>query len=271
MGGRGASSGGGGGGGGIGASQNFQVLQEPPTIQPTQQAAQQANAATFADTDSRPYHDLRNGFNYYQSQNLTIDQQIATVNYLSDTTETGSLYSMSQNLNYNMANGLPLNANQQFVKDQMLSSMHNLGENVNLTRYDHSDFVDSMLKQKGINTSYDKMSIGQLQSALVGTKYGEERFVSTSTNNFKNAPYSTQQVFTSRAVKISYKAKANTQAMMPGNGPGGKLGEVVIAPSGGKKNYNIVGVNFTGNRARRPKSQSYSLPQIEIVVEVSGN
>ena len=269
MGGRGssssASSSGGGGGGGV-----FQVLTQAPIIQPTQQMAQQANQRTFDDTDNRPFHDLKNGRGYFQSQNLTIDQQIATVNYLSDTPERGSLYSMSQNMNYAMATGKKLTANQQYVHDQMMSAMHNLGENANLTRYDHDGFVNTMLKQSGINQSYDSLSVAQIKSALVGKKYGEEKFVSTSYNNFANAPSSSQSVFTSRPVKISYKAKANTQAMMPGNGPGGALGEIVLAPSGGKNNYKIVDVKSTGKMARRKGTQSYTMPQIELVVEVSG-
>ena len=132
MGGRGASSSGGSAGGG-GGNNSFQILTQSPNIQPTQQIAAQANARTFADTDNRPYHDLVGGRNYFQSQNLTIDQQIATVNYLSADAESGSLYSMGQNMNYALANGKALNANQQYVYNQMMSSIHNLGENLNLT------------------------------------------------------------------------------------------------------------------------------------------
>ena len=269
MGGRGStSSAGGGGGGGLGNA-SFQILQQQPNIVATQQQAQQQNARTFPDTDNSPYHDLVGGRNYFQSQNLTIDQQLAPINYLSPTAETGSQYSMSQNMNHAMATGQKLTANQQYVHDQLMSSMHNLGENLNLTRYDHDGFVNDILSQKGIKQSYDKMSISQLRSALIGTQYGENKFISTSTNDFKNAPAQTKSTFLSRPVKISYKANANVQAMMPGNGPGGALGEIVLAPSGKSQNYKIVDVKFTGNTARRKGTQNYSLPQIEIVVDAT--
>ena len=271
MGGRGSRSGGmsaGGAGGGT-ATSAFQVMQQAPNIQPSVQMAQQANARTFDDTDSRPYHDLRGGRNYFQSQNLTIDQQIATVNYLSDTPERGSLYSMSQNLNYNLATGKPLNANQQYVYNNMMGSMHNLGENLNLTRYDHRTFVDNLLAQNGVRGNMRNMSVSQLKQSLVGTQYGENKLISTSHNDFVNAPASSRNVFDTRAVKISYKAKADVQGMMPGNGPGGALGEMILAPSGNAKNFKIVDVKSTGKMARAPRSQTYNIPQIEIVVEVS--
>ena len=210
MGGRGASSSGGAGGAGGWISGNavFQILQQPPQIQPTQQMAQQANARTFDDTDNRPFHDLKGGRNYYQSQNLTIDQQVAMVNYLSDTPESGSKYSMSQNMNQALATGKPLNVNQQYVYNNMMSSMHNLGENINLSRYDHETMVNNLLRQNGVKGNMSNMSVAQLKKALVGTRYGENKIVSTSYNDFVNAPAKTQKVFDTRAVKISYKAKA---------------------------------------------------------------
>lgn len=260
MGGRGASSIATGRGG-------FQVGQTPPIIQPTLQAQQQANGRTFDDTDSRDFHDLKGGRNYFQSQNMTIDQQIATMNYLEPNPEKGSLYSMSQNLNYALANGQPLNANQKYVYNNLMGSMHNLGENLNLTRYDHQAGVDNLLKQAGYKGSYDSLSETQLKKLLVGQTYKENKFVSTSTNNFANAG-SSAQTFTSRPIKYTYKTKANVQAYMPGNGPGGALGEMVLAPSGSKANYKIVDVKYTGQKARKKGTQSYTLPQVEIVVEV---
>lgn len=260
----GSSSGGAGGAGGAQAA--YQV--QNATLQPTAAMATAANNAAFAATDSRPFHQMYNGRQYFQNQNLTIDQQLATINYLSPTTETGSLYSMSQNMNYALANGRKLNANQQYVYNHLMGAMHNLGENAILTRYDHSAMVNSLLKQNGLSQGHENYSIAQLKQALVGTTYGENKFVSTSYNDFKNAPSSTKSVFDSRAVKITYHAKASTQAMMPGNGPGGSLGEIVLAPSGGRQNMRIVDVRLTGNTARRQGTQSYSIPQIELVVEV---
>lgn len=270
MGGRGSASGIVGGGGGSGTP-IFQMQQTPPNLAATQQQAQQLNNRQFSATDSRPYHELKGGRNYFLSQNLTIDQQIATINYLSDQTEAGSLYSMSQNLNYALATrGVgSLTANQQYVYSQLMSSMHNLGENLVLTRYDHSPFINNMLQQNGLRQSFENYSVAQLRQALVGQTFGENKFLSTSYNDFRNAPQSSKDVFASRAVKITYRAAASTQAMMPGNGPGGKLGEIVLAPSGGRQNMKIVDVKYTGSKARVQGTQSYRLPQVEVVVEVS--
>ena len=238
MGGRGSSSGGGGK-----STTVYQIQQSPPNIVATPTQAVQANKDTFNSTDSTPYHDLKNARQYFQSQNL----------------------------NYAMATGQKLTANQQYVHDQLQASMHNLGENLNLTRYDHDGFVNNMLQQNGIRAKYDQIPLSQLKSALVGKTYGEERFVSTSYNDFANAPQSAKNVFMNRAVKITYKAAANTQAMMPGNGTGGNLGEIVLKPSGGKQNYKIVDVKYTGQSARLKGTQSFSLPQIELVVETNGD
>lgn len=262
--------------------QAFQVQQQPPQMQPTAQQAQQANNAAFSDTDNSPFHDLYNGAQYFQQQNLTADQQSAIVQYLRDDQETingvRTQYSMAQNMNWlmqqNADKGLPIdngmNANQRFTLKHMMGAMHNLGYNTNLTRYDHGEFVNKILTQAGFrNADFTQMSTAQLQQALTGKTYGEERLVSTSYNNFKNAPQA-QNTFMHRAVRIEYQAKASTQAMMPGNGPGGRFGEIVLAPSGGKQNYRIIGVRHDSSVGVRRKGTSWysSQPQLVLTVEV---
>ena len=279
MGGRGGSSSfsaGSGGGGGFNL-QSFQVNQQPPQIQPTVQQAQNANSSVFSDTDNAPFHNLYNGAQYFQKQNLTADQINATIQYLRSDQEAGSLYSMSQNMNYlmmmNAANGLPvtngMNANQLYTYRHLMASMHNLGYNINLTRYDHGEFVNNMLKQAGLkNPDFSKMTASQLSQVLTGRTYGEERIVSTSYNNFKNAPVSTQNVFMNRAVRIEYQAHAKTQVMMPGNGPGGRIGEIVIAPSGGRQNYRVVGVRYDHGVNVRQKGANWISNQKQLVLTV---
>lgn len=235
----------------------------PQQVQPTTQMAQQVNAATFSDTDNAPFHDLYGGRQYFQSQAFDIDAQMALISMLDPTPEPGSMYSPSQNLNTALANGTPLTAQQQFMKDVLNDNMHNLGYNLNLQRYDHETFINGLLRQAGIRSDYSNMSEAQLQKALVGKSYVEDRFLSTSYNNFKNAPNASQ--FTSRAVRIEYRAKAATQALMPGNGPGGQLGEILLKPG---QSYRIADVKYNGNTARRKGTQSYGLQQVTIVVEV---
>lgn len=262
MGGRGSISGMSSGGAGGGAT--IQMQTQPPNIVPTNQQAQQANNTTFAATDTADYHDLFGGRQYFQSQNLGIDARMAVINYLSDQPEPGSLYSMSQNMNTAMANGTSLTANQQYTRNNLMAAMHNLGYNLNLQRYDHAPFINKLLSDVGVkNADYTKLSAAQLKSALVGHTYGENKFLSTSYNDFKNA--GANNPFTNRAVRIEYKAKAGTQAMMPGNGPGGQLGEIILAPGQSTK---IVDVKYSGKKARAKGSQSLSLPQVTLVVEI---
>lgn len=267
MGSRGASKGtvrtvtlGGGGGGGNVAPQ---VATQPPNVVPPAQVAS-ANNATFPATDNSPFHNLYNGKQYYLSQNIDINGQLALISYLDNKPEPGSLYSPSQNMNWNMANGKPLTAEQQFMKTALINNMHNLGYNVNLTRYDHAGALETILKQNGLSTSFRNMSDAQLKQALVGTTFTENKFVSTSYNDFKNAGASAN-TFTSREIKFEYRAKAGTQAIMPGNGPGGALGEMVLAPG---QSYKVVDVKWNGNKARQKQTQTYNLKQLTVVVEV---
>lgn len=237
--------------GGRGSNSGIQM----PAIVPTASAAQAANNARFKDTDTSPYHDLYNGRQYFQDQTFDIDTRMAIQDYLHDQPVAGSLYSPSQILNHALKQGLPLTANQQFMVDALTEGMHNIGYNVNLTRYARVDFMAEL----GL-PNYSNMSIAQIQQALIGHGYVDRAFVSTSYNHFKNAPAGNP--FTDKAVKINYKAPASTQALMPGNGPGGALGEMVLAPG---QHYVITGARFTGKQGR---SGSSYYNQIELDIEI---
>ena len=184
---------------------------------------------------------------------------------------------MSQNMNTLMQNNADagkaitdgMNANQRFTYRHLMAAMHNLGYNVNLTRYDHGNFVNKLLAQSGFrNADFTQMSVAQIQQALTGKTYGEERFLSTSYNNFKNAPQSSKDTFMNRAVRIEYKAKASTQAMMPGNGPGGRIGEILLAPSGGRQNFRVVGVREDSSVRVRQQGTSWLSNQRQLVLTV---
>lgn len=246
-----------------------------------QQAAQQApptppkpqknyDRLGFADHDDADYHQLYNGRQYYQQQKLTSAQLKAAGSYLESQPEPGSLYSHSQNLNYQMVNGQKLTGKYKQTHDGIMSSMHNIGYNVTLTRYDHDNMVNGLLKTVGAGSNYEKMTQAALRKALVGRTVNENKFLSASYNDFKNAPQSTKQIFDSRAVKINYKVKASTQAMMPGKGTGGDFGEIVLAPTNGKANRGgiITDVRLTGQMVRRKGTQTYNQPRIEIDIEI---
>lgn len=226
----------------------------------------------FADYDDADYHQLYNGKGYYKQQKLTASQQKGAQNYLEADTEPGSLYSHSQNLNHKMATGQTLTGKYKQTHDELMDSMHNIGYNVNLTRYDHDAMINGLLKAAGAGNNYENMTQKQLQQALVGKTVNENKFLSTSYNDFKNA--TNASVFTTRAVKINYKVSAKTKAMMPGIGPGGDFGEMILAPTNGKSNPGgrIVDVKFTGKMARRKGTPNipslFDQPQIEITIEI---
>lgn len=224
----------------------------------------------FADHDDADFHQLHSGRQYYQQQKLTAKQQKGVSNYLEANTEPGSLYSHSQNMNYKMANGQKLTGKYKQTHDELMSSMHNIGYNVNLTRYDHAGMVNGLLKSAGAGTDYERMSASAIKKALVGKTVNENKFLSCSYNDFSGAPASSRTVFDSRAVKINYKVKADVQAMMPGNGPGGNLGEMILAPTNGTSNRGgkITNVRLTGQMVRRKGTQTYNQPRIEIDIEI---
>ena len=255
-------------GGPVNQQVNFQMQQQPPQTAPTQQMANQANNANFAATDSSGFKDLYGGRQYFQRQNLTLPAQLAVMDYIDPNTVAGSMYSASQELNTAMATGKKLTAQQDYMKNAILGSMHNLGYNINLYRYDHADFANKLLKDAGVNVSLDRATQADLNK-IVGTKYKENRITSTSYNDFKNAP--SNNPFTSRQVKIKYEADANVQGLMTGDTTdrsGRKLswGEMILHPD---TNYEVTGVRIIGHNARKKQSQSYGYTQIEITVRAT--
>ena len=227
------------------------------------------DARGFADHDDASYHQLYAGKKYYAQQKLTAKEQAAVTSYLQARPEPGSLYSHSQNMNWALiqSQGDPKKLAPSYRKtyDGMMSAMHNLGYNVTLTRYDHAGVVNALLQKLGAGRDYEKMSQKALQKALVGQTLHEDKFVSTSYNDFSRLPPSVRSVFESRAIKINYNASAKTQAMMPGVGPGGDFGEIVLAPGQAGR---ITAVRLTGQKVRRKGTQTYNQPRLEIDIEI---
>ena len=143
-----------------------------------------------------------------------------------------------------MEQGKKLTANQQYMADSLNDGMHNIGYNVNLTHFGRVGLIDGIGTATGVNinsTNFQNMTQAQLNQ-LVGKSFSIDRFVSTSYNDYKNAPNGGRP-FTDKAVKFNIQAPARTQALMPGNGPGGSLGEMILAPG---QNYRIKKVTFNG-------------------------
>lgn len=231
----------------------------------------------FSATDSGAFRIMSDSEEsaYYQRQNLTAAQQSAFDDYTNPNTDPGSLYNFSQNMNYNYVNGLPMTQRQQTVFNEINGAMHNLGYNAVLTRYDHADTINEILRQAGVSGDASRMSASRLKNALVGVTYSDNRILSTSINDFKNA--SDPSVFKTRQFKVTYEAKASTQAVMPGIGKtplrgsrmssGDNLGEMLL---GLTNSYRIKDVRESGAMARSKGGSRWNLnkKQIEIVVEV---
>lgn len=212
---------------------------------------------------------------YYAKQKITAAQQKAFDKYTDPNTESGSLYNFSQNMNRAIATDTPLTKKQQEVYDQITGSMHTLGRNMELTRYDHYDTVNEMLSKLGVSGDASTMSAEQLSDALVGASYTDKRILSTSVNGFKNS--SNPETFTSRQFKFTYMAKSGAMGVMPGVGKkpmkgsgkktGDDFGEMLL---GSSNKYKIVGVRNSGEMARRKGRPTWdrTTDQIEIIVEV---
>lgn len=262
--------------GGRGSKSNFIASAAgptPPAPDPTpaaQPALLAVDANGFSSTDNSPFHQLYNGRQYYNQQNLDVDTRMALQDYLDPNTVGSSQYNFSQNMNWKIQQGKKLNAQEQFAWDSLQNSMHNLGYNVTLTRYDHGDYLDNVLSTAGVRGGHSGMSVSQMKQLLVGRTYSDPRILSTSYNGFKNA--ADPSTFTTREVKITYRAKASTQVLMPGRGPGGDFGEMLLGASGtkGRNNYKIVDVKASGQKARPKGGSKYNLnlQQIEVIVEV---
>lgn len=267
--------------------------QEPDIkIQPQESEEPETDEKGFKSHDDADYHDLYGGKEYYDQQNLTLDEKNAAETYTDPEVEgsysnpaADGLHSPSQDLNWAMSQGLPMSQAQESMKDSLMNAMHNTGYNINLTRYDHAGFLNAILASQGVKgADATQMSVSELKSILQGVTYGENKFVSGSYNNFKNALSDgskwNKKAFMQRYVKISYQVDANVQSMMPGisskvdpfSGKKNNLGEIIMAPSkAGNKNYEIVDVKLSGAKAH-PKGSyidsNMSLNQIEIVVRV---
>ena len=212
-------------------------------------------APTFPSQDINPHHTLNDEDGYFTKQNFSDDTKKAIQQYLEPYAVPGSLYSPSQELNNSLRMGISLTQEQKTMSDGLHAGMHNLGENLNVTRYCRVDYMEDL----GVSNFY-RMNISTLKKRLVGKTYVDGAFLSVSYNNFSKAP--AYNPFTDKALKLNIKAPASTKALMPGKGAGGDLGEFIFAPN---QNYRITDVRFTGKKGR---SGANYYKQVELDIEM---
>lgn len=163
---------------------------------------------------------------------FTIDQTLAVKQYIS-AASTGNGYSMSQNMNYNLENGIPLNANERFVDNQLSSAMHPIGQDTVLHRGAHSD----VLARLGVQ-NYQSMTDSQLKSALIGSQWTSKSYYSTSYDLSKN-PFLSGAQAGGREVVMRLHTAGSANAVFANR----KQAEVILAKG---TNFAITNASFTG-------------------------
>lgn len=174
--------------------------------------------------------------------------------YISNSNPNGDGFSHSQNLNYKLDNGLPLNANEKFIDDNIQAGMHAIGKDSQLVRYCHDD----LLKACGVS-DYTKLTDAQLQSALVGTQFKTTSYMSASYDGSKNPFAPSAPAGGGREVVMNIKAGKNTKIVFGAR----KQAEIVINKNTDMK---IVGARFDGTYAH-PRSGG-TKPRIIIDIEI---
>jgi len=141
-----------------------------------------AAAAQAAPVSGPPtghvFPDLTNAQQQALLQNQRSLQNAATqqaVRYYTDPTQTSTGFGKAQNLNHKLENGQPLTAAEKTMKNDLRKLMQPIGSEVTLYRGDH----DALLQRLGVS-DYTKMTISQLQRAVVGKTLVTKGFMSTT-------------------------------------------------------------------------------------------
>lgn len=186
--------------------------------------------SAFTDADAQQ---LRDDMNDIYDPDVTDAIKL----YISDSNPNGDGYSHSQNLNYKLDNGLPLNASEKFIDDNIQAGMHAIGKDTTLYRYAHDDILKSM----GIS-DYTKMTESQLQKALVGTTFKTTSYTSFSYDP-KKSPFAPGNALGGgREVVIEAKVGKNTKVVF-----GAKKQSEVIGNKG--NDYRVTNIRFDGTMA----------------------
>ena len=173
--------------------------------------------------------------------------------YISDSNPNGDGFSHSQNLNYKLDNGIPLNANEKFIDDNIQAGMHAIGKDVNLVRYCHDDILQAC----GIK-DYSKMTDAQLQSKLIGTTLQTTSYMSTSYDGKKNPFNPSAPGGGGREVLMNVRAGKDTKVVFGAK----KQAEMVLNKG---TNMKIVGIHFDGSYAT-PRNKG-TRPRVVLDVE----
>lgn len=174
--------------------------------------------------------------------------------YISDSNPNGDGFSHSQNLNYKLDNGMPLNPTEKFIDDNIQAGMHSIGKDSQLVRYCHDDILQSA----GI-ADYTKLSDSQLQAALVGKTFKTTSYMSTSYDGKKNPFNPNASQGGGREVVMNIKAGKDTKMVF-----GAKDQAEIVLNKG--TNFKITGIKYDGSYAT-PRNSNTTKPRVVLEIE----
>ena len=218
------------------------------TTQTTASAGTMTGPRLFASYTDQDAQDVRDEEDSRYSPSV-LD---AIKQYISKATDSSG-YSMAQNLNYKLENGLPLNANEKFMVKYLTQGMHDIGKDTVLYRGAHSD----LLERLGVS-NYQNYSQAQLQQMLVGSTFKTKSFTSASYDKSKN-PFYTGPNSGGREIELVIKAPSTTKMVF-----GAKSQAETILGIG--QNFKVTGVSYTGRTASPRNSSSY-MPVLQVELE----
>lgn len=235
--------------GGRGASSSISSIGQSHTGAVLTGTGMGASNATYGAFDDNDAQQLRKDMEDIYDPDVTDAIKL----YISDSNPNGDGFSHSQNLNYKLDNGMPLNATEKYIDDNIQAGMHAIGKNSELVRYCHDD----ILRSAGI-ADYTKMSDTQLQSALVGKTFTTTSYMSTSYDGKKNPFNPSASGGGGREVIMKIKAGKDTKMVF-----GAKAQAEIVLNKG--TNFKITGIKYDGSYAT-PRNSGRK-PRVELEIE----
>lgn len=217
---------------------------QPTNIHPMSNAP--LNVTAFTDADAQK---LRDDMTDIYDPDVTDAIKL----YISDSNPNGDGYSHAQNLNHKLNNGMPLNATEKFIDDNIQTGMHAIGKDTTLVRYAHDD----ILKALGVS-NYSSMTDTQLQKALVGTTFKTTSYTSTSYDAKKSPFAPNAPLGGGREVVMNINAGKNTKVVFGAK----KQAEFVLNKG---TNMKVTGIHYDGSMAY-PRNDR-AKPRVVIDVE----
>lgn len=243
--------------GGRGSRSRLRPFVQPAAVQqpqPLQTAIPQQQQAAVYDYHIATTQDEA----AIMAVNAAYDQNMraAQRNYIDPNSQANG-YSFSQNLNHDLVqNGAAgLTGQELQVYNTMMQNMAPIGTNLILNRATHDGIINKILGMK----SYQTLSDTQLNAALTGKEYTDDKFVSTAFDQARNPFTNGGPVSGGREVYMNISAPSWTPAVV-----GDKHeAELVLKP--GLK-YRITGAHYNGQIAYPQKKGA--MKRIVVDVEI---